>query len=152
TAAPRQGERGEPVAWVELLSPSNKPGGQDWLAYREKRQNIISAGIVFVEMDYLHESAPTFTRFADYRPRKGETDVDAQPYRIKSTEPHLDPESGACWLGLFPVDRPLPVLDNPLNGDDGLCMAFMRRDTEAFEEMMYRFHQDYSQFLLNFER
>jgi hypothetical protein len=26
---PRQGAPGEPVAWVELLSPSNKPGDQD---------------------------------------------------------------------------------------------------------------------------
>lgn len=152
TAAPRQGERGEPVAWVELLSPSNKPGGQDWLAYREKRQNIISAGIVFVEIDYLHETAPTFTRFADYRPRQAETDVDAQPYRITVIDPRPDLESGAGWVRQFAVDEPLPVLDIPLNGDDVLSFDFMLPYNKTFEEMFYGDQVDYSQLPLNFDR
>lgn len=50
----------EPVAWVELLSPSNKPGGRDGINYHEKSLKIMQSGIVFVEIDYLHELPPTF--------------------------------------------------------------------------------------------
>jgi hypothetical protein len=59
--------RGEPVAWIELLSPSNKPGGQDASYYRDKRLKLLQSGVVFVELDYLHESSPTFEGFPSYR-------------------------------------------------------------------------------------
>lgn len=60
-------DQGAPVAWVELLSPSNKGGSQDAAIYREKRSQLIHSGLVFVELDYLHESGSTLGRLARYR-------------------------------------------------------------------------------------
>ena len=38
---PNRNERGQAVAWIELLSPSNKPGGRDVRDYFNKRIKII---------------------------------------------------------------------------------------------------------------
>lgn len=44
----------KPVAWIELLSPSNKRPGDDADTYVRKRHDLLDGGIVFVEIDYLH--------------------------------------------------------------------------------------------------
>ena len=62
----RPSASGEPVAWIDLLSPSNKGGSLDARTYRDKRRPLLLNGVVLVELDYLHETPPTFWRLADY--------------------------------------------------------------------------------------
>jgi len=38
--------RGEAVAWLELLSPPNKPDGRHFAAYKAKRMALLQAGLV----------------------------------------------------------------------------------------------------------
>lgn len=47
---------GKIVTRIELLSPSNKPGGSDFRVYAEKRVEAIQSGVPLVEIDYLHET------------------------------------------------------------------------------------------------
>jgi Protein of unknown function (DUF4058) len=72
------GKHGDPVAWIELLSPSNKGNSEDAKTYPAKRTVLLEQRLVFVEIDYLHETPPTFKGLADYT--VGEPN--AFPYRI----------------------------------------------------------------------
>ena len=143
---PRE-DQGEPVAWIELLSPSNKPGGQDARYYRDKRKNILQAGLVFVEIDYLHESLSTFKNVVPYK--NGEQAL-AHPYRIGIIDPRPDIYAGEGRLREFDVDTSIPVMDIPLNGGDVLRFDFGQPYHKTFDEMLYGEKVDYSQLPLNF--
>lgn len=73
---------GEAVGWVELLSPSNKIG-INAQSYHEKRRELLRLNLVFIEIDYLHETPPTFSRLPDYT--RGE--AAARPFRIVVIDP-----------------------------------------------------------------
>ena len=73
-----QQRKGEPVVWIELLSPSNKTG-QDAEDYHGKRMDILHAGVVFVEIDYLHETPSTIPVLPPYLFR-GEVAPDYAPH------------------------------------------------------------------------
>src|SRR5260221_4927566 len=45
-------DRGKPVAWIELLSPSNKPGGTHYDEYEAKRFAAVRDGQTLVESGY----------------------------------------------------------------------------------------------------
>jgi Protein of unknown function (DUF4058) len=141
-------ESGEPVAWVELLSPTNKGETEDAKTYRAKRRLMLEKGLVFVEMDYLHETPPTFRLLADYT----RSIPDSHPYRILVLDPRPDFKEGQWGLGEFSVDEPIPILTIPLNGDDKIEFDFGAAYRKTFEESVYGFQMDYSQFPLNFER
>jgi len=147
-------ERGEPVAWVELLSPSNKPGGQDWHEYRLKREDLLQAGIVFVELDYLHESSPTLDMVASYRTRgtAHPPETGAHPYRIAIIDPRPEFWEGQARVRQFDVDDEIPVMRIPLQGDDVLMFDFGAAYNKTFNEMLYGNEVDYSQLPLNFDR
>jgi hypothetical protein len=147
-------DRGEPVAWVELLSPSNKPGGQDWHDYRQKRESLLQAGIVFVEIDYLHETAPTLDIVANYRTRGGlhPPEPGAHPYRISVIDPRPEFREGQARVRQFDVDDPLPTVNIPLNDGDALDFNFGTAYEKTFTEMLYGNEVDYRQFPLNFDR
>lgn len=139
-------ERGEPVAWIELLSPSNKPGGPDWYRYEEKRENLLHAGIVFVELDYLHESPPTLAL-----PLYG-TPENIYPYRIAVVTPRPDFLTGEIVVTQFGVDSPIPAVTIPLLDDDVIDFDFNVPYQKTFEEMLFGNEVDYGQFPLNFDR
>jgi hypothetical protein len=145
-AAP--GQRGKPVAWVELLSPSNKPGGQDADEYREKRLKILQSGVVLVEIDYLNESGPTLDRVPDYRQRE----TDAHPYSISVIDPRPVFIEGLAYIRGFDVDEPIPTLIVPLNGEDKLPFDFGIPYTKTFEEAFYGDNVDYRTRPAHFER
>ncbi len=44
-ALPNRLDRGEPIVWLELLSPSNKPGGRDARSYFDTRLTVLESGI-----------------------------------------------------------------------------------------------------------
>lgn len=138
----------QPVAWIELLSPSNKGRSVDAYIYRAKRAELLRNGLVFVEIDYLHESPPTFERLADYSAK----DKDAHPYRIVVLDPRPNFHVGPVFLHEFDVDQVIPTVDIPLNGSDVLTFDFDKVYRKTFEEALYGYDMDYRQLPLNFQR
>jgi hypothetical protein len=151
---PNSLDRGEPVAWLELLSPSNKPGGRDAQDYFDKRLMLLESGLVFIELDYLHESAPTLKGIASYRRRRGSVvDEDARPYRVIVMDPRPSVEDGIVRVSEFDVDAPFPVVTIPLNGDDVFMLDCGVPYRKTFEETLYGLRLvDYRQLPINFER
>ena len=147
-------ERGEPVVWIELLSPSNKPGGQDAVYYREKVLKLLRSGIVLIEVDYLHESAPTFPGIPNYRPMENGQRLpsNAHPYRIVVVDPRPTLMKGIARLYQIDVDQSLPVVDIPLQGRDVLAFDFGQSYTRTLEESMFGLDVDYRLLPPNFQR
>jgi hypothetical protein len=140
---PGQSEKGEPVVWLELLSPSNKPGGQDAVYYRNRRLKLLQTGVVFVELDYLHESLPTFERLMD----------DPHPYRIVVVDPRPEFLEGKAFPYPFHADTPMPKVDIPLNTGDVLTFDFNVPYQTTYQEQLFGLEMvDYSEFPLSFGR
>jgi Protein of unknown function (DUF4058) len=144
--------KGDPVVWIELLSPSNKGSGEDAQFYRAKRIDILAAGLVFVEMDYLHETPPTFPTIKPYRlPRKHTGNSEGHPYRIVILDPRQKQEKGPAWVKSFAVDQPFPEVTIPLAGADTLKFDFGIPYAKTFEEGFLGDQVDYSTLPLHFE-
>jgi hypothetical protein len=146
--------QGEPVAWVELLSPSNKPNGQDWRNYKNKREALLQAGIVFVEIDYLHESPVTLELMSVYSASQAKTSGEAwsAPYRIIVIDPRPELSDAEARVRMFRVDDLLPTIRIPLLGEDALDFDFGKAYDKTFSEMLYGNEVDYARFPLNFDR
>jgi Protein of unknown function (DUF4058) len=117
-------ERGKPVAWIELLSPSNKSDA-GYRQYTAKRDALLGNRLVFVEIDYLQGISTTLEKIPDYIPRDHQTADDAHPYHIWLIDPRLphdDERSGA--IAAFDVDQPIPLIPIPLNHGDHLTCDF----------------------------
>ena len=142
--------RGEPVVWIELLSPSNKPGGRDAQTYFDKRLMILQSGITFVELDYLHESRSTLRGIPAYDWLHHE---DTHAYRITVIDPTPDWEQGAARIRAFDVDAPIPEMSIPLSDSDQLVFDFGLPYTKTYEETLYGLQLvDYSQLPAHFDR
>lgn len=137
-----------PVAWIELLSPSNKGGSLDAQAYRAKRKELLRNGLVFVELDYLHETPPTFARLADYTKQE----ANAHAYHIVVLDPRPTMSEGRVYLHEFDVDTPIPTVKIPLNGGDVLHFDFGMAYRKTFEEALYGYDMDYRYLPMNFDR
>ena len=133
--------RGEPVAWIELLSPTNKGDSKDATAYQVKRRQVLNGGLVFVEIDYLNETPPTLA-----------TASRAFPYRIIVLDPRPDFDTGPAEFAEFHVDEPIPTVKIPLNAGDVLNFDFNAPYQKMFEEGFLGDDVDYSQLPANFER
>jgi hypothetical protein len=144
----RPSESGEPVAWIELLSPSNKGGSLDARTYREKRRQLLLNGVVFVELDYLHETPPTFWRLADYT----QNEPNAHAYRIVVLDPRPNFTAGRAHLREFDVDAPIPAMIIPLNSGDKVEFDFGRVYQKSYEEILYGYDMDYAELPMNFDR
>jgi uncharacterized protein DUF4058 len=146
-------ERGAPIAWIELLSPSNKPLGRDFETYDDKRTKVLQTGIIFIELDYLHQYPPTFKSVRDYfaLAKSRQSDPAAHPYRITVIDPHPDFFEGEGRSRQFDVDEPIPKIRIPLNEGEGLDFDFDKVYRRTFEEMLYGNKIDYNQLPLNFE-
>jgi len=144
---------GDPVVWIELLSPTNKGSSEDAELYRAKRAGVMVSGLVFVEIDYLHETPPTFHTIQDYRPsHKQPAHPDAHPYRIIVIDPRPRLEKGQAQIAHFDVDQPFPLVEIPLNAGDVLKFDFGAPYRKTFEEGLYGRRVDYRRFPLNFDR
>lgn len=149
------GERGEPIAWIEVLSPSNKPTGQHGQEYRIKRRKLLDRAIVFVEVDYLHESPPTFSRLPSYRIRgkRQARSADAHPYRIIVIDPRPLISDGKLYLYEFNVDDPMPTVTIPLNDRDSIHFDFGVPYHKILQEMFFAYEfVDYRQPPKSFDR
>lgn len=146
---PAARRRGEPVAWIELLSPTNKGKTQDADLYRSKRMDVMVSGLVFVEIDYLHETAPTFPKIPLY-PSSGNPRT--SPYRIVVLDPRPEVETGESWVNRIEVDRILQPVNVPLNRGDVVRVDFGTVYQKTFQDAFLGDQVDYSQLPLNFER
>jgi hypothetical protein len=140
--------QGEPVAWIEILSPTNKRGGPDTGRYVQKRDLLLQTRLVFIELDYLHETPPTFWRLADY----SHDEIEAFPYRIVVADPLPDEKTGLAYPYEFSVDQSIPTVKIPLNGDDVIDFDFNHAYRKTFEESLYGDDVDYNQLPMNFDR
>lgn len=130
-----------PVAWLELLSPSNKGSKLDAQTYRAKRKKLLQSGLVFIEIDYLHETPSTFEHLPDYTKET----TGSQPYRIVVIDPRPSFQEGRVALHQFGVDNPIPTVEIPLHADDQLLFDFDKVYQKTFEEALYGFDMDYRQ-------
>lgn len=143
------GVQGEPVAWIELLSPTNKGETYDAQLYLAKRRLLLEQHLVFVEIDYLHELPPTVSQVFDYSVQQ----PGAHPYRIVVLDPRPDIKSGPAEPNEFDVDVPIPMVDIPLKSGDALRFDFGAGYRKTFEEMAYGLESvDYAEYPVNFER
>ncbi len=140
-------EMGDAVAWIELLSPTNKGNTEAAKTYLGKRRALLDTGIVFVEIDYLHETPPTSSRFADY----SQHEPNAHPYRILMLDPRPDVKHGPAKTYEFDVDSPIPTVTIPLNAGDVLTFDFGLPYQHMFEQGFYGYNVDYRQFPMHFE-
>ncbi|MEZ4863131.1 MAG: DUF4058 family protein [Caldilineaceae bacterium] len=156
---PRKRDRGEPVAWIELLSPANKGKSEDAATYVQKRHTILQSGLVFIEIDYLHETPSTFARLANYSAHLtngnhgSDASAKAHPYRIVVLDPRPDLRQGQAYLAEFDVDEPIPTVPIPLNAGDQLHFDFGAPYRKTVEEELYGLEfVDYRELPLHFNR
>ena len=134
-------ERGEPVVWIELLSPTNKGDTPDAAVYNSKRRDVLKSGLVFVEIDFLHETPPTFKLLSADK-----------PYRILVIDPRPRLAEGKLQFDVFDIDDPTPNTDVPLNRGDQLTLDFATVYTTVFQGALYGNRIDYARYPLNFDR
>jgi hypothetical protein len=147
------GARGEPVAWLELLSPTNKGNTDDAEIYRRKRIGLMASGLVFIELDYLHATPPTFPALPTYRADKdGDWPPAARPYRITILDPRPSIEQGVAETLPFTVDEAIPTARIPLNGSDALLFDFGVPYAKTFDEGFLGDMVDYAALPAHFAR
>lgn len=147
-----QSGRGKPIAWIELLSPANKGDSDDAQIYRHKRLEVLAAGLVYIEIDYLHETPSTFPAISSYRtPRKRKANENARPYHIVLMDAREKFEKGPAWVNAFDVDEPIPTLTIPLSASDTITFDFGIPYTKTFEEGFLGDEVDYRQFPIKFD-
>jgi Protein of unknown function (DUF4058) len=143
------GKTGKPVTWIELLSPSNKASGGGYLSYREKRVPTLEAGIVLVEIDYLHETSSPIAGIPDYITRE----PGSYACNIAVTDPRPTLKAGQMNVYGFGVDDPLPVVNIPLAGDDVVSLDFGAVYNRTYESLdIFSDDVDYEQEPVHFER
>lgn len=140
-------EAGQPVAWLELLSPTNKGDGRDAESYLSKRESLLGHQLMFVELDYRHTTRSTFDHLPDYMHQQ----PGAHPYRIAVIDPRPTVRDGKVALAEFDVDEPLPRLRIPLNGADMIECDFGAVYAETLQRGSYGHDLDYSQLPTAFE-
>ncbi|MDZ4769232.1 MAG: DUF4058 family protein [Chloroflexota bacterium] len=139
----------EPVTWIELLSPSNKGRTESAYKYREKRQQLLEGGMVFVEVDFLHTTPATIPRLNNYV----EHDPYAYAYRIVVLDPRPTLELGPADAYEFGVDMPIPLVKIPLRVGESLLFDFGAAYNQHFIAWFYGDEGvDYTQFPLEFRR
>lgn len=108
-----QAKLGRVIARIELLSPSNKPNGTHYRAYRAKREFALETGIPLIEIDYLHES-PTFFRQLPAYPREKL----AYPFHVLISDPRPAWGSGEIQAFSWRLNNPVAPFPLPLDKDE----------------------------------
>jgi hypothetical protein len=138
----KSGKPGKPVTWIELLSPTNKPGGTGYVQYIQERATVLREGMVLVEVDYLHETRSPISRLPSYP--GGESG--AHPYTITVSDPRPTLQDGRTDVYGFDVDAPLPIIDLPLAGKHTVQVNFGQVYNRTFESLAaYSYRVNYAQ-------
>lgn len=144
----RDNDPGKPVTWIELLSPTNKPGGSGALQYREKRAAALRGGLALVEIDYLHEYPPVIALLPAYPVDEG-----AFPYIILVTNPQPSLAEGEAHIYEIGIDMPLPIIKIPLSGTQFIALDCGAVYNHTFSSLStFSYHVDYAVNPVNFER
>jgi hypothetical protein len=130
-----------PIAWVEVLSPTNMPGERHFDSYAAKRHMLLLQGIVFVEVDLLHPFPPTFANIPHDK-----------AYRITVIDPRPDITQGLGRTRLFGVDEAIPQMMIPLVGDDKITIDFNAAYQKTFTEVYFGDRLDYRKYPTDIER
>ncbi|MDX1993604.1 MAG: DUF4058 family protein [bacterium] len=136
---------GRIVTWIEVLSPSNKPGGQNWREYSAKRLSLMQAGIVLVELDYLHKQAPVIAHLPRYgaTSKEEQSDEQAQPYYIAVSDPRPSLYVGQTFVYRFGIDQPFPLVHLPLRNQQEYLVDFGVPYQQTFRVGIHAFLVDY---------
>jgi hypothetical protein len=125
----------QPITVIEILSPSNKTSHRQ--EYRYKRQQLLSANLALVEVDWLHESPSVIPHLPPY-PRHPK----ASPYHIAVTNPRL---SAKTQVYQVQIEQALPQLALPLLGQETVPCDFEAVYQETFLKGRYGNSVDYRQ-------
>ncbi len=136
-----QDNRGEAVAWIELLSPANKPGGRHFAPYHDKRTALLQAGLVFVELDYLHHQPATVA-----------VPAGSSPYRILVIDPRPNWLQGEGRIFPIYIDEKIPTLAIPLNAGDVFQFDFDAPYQQTYEALFFGDEINYNNLPPSWER
>jgi hypothetical protein len=140
---------GKPVTQIELLSPSNKPPGDGYLQYHEKRHILLKTGMQIVEIDLFQETDSPIGGIPAYR--YGESN--ATPYYVAISLPVPDLIQGKLDIYGFAVDEDIPTIAVPLEGSDSVAVDFNTVYHQTFlSTNAYSLRANYEQLPLNFDR
>ncbi len=133
---------GLPAAWIELLSPANKPGGSRHQKYYDKRFMLIDAGVPLVEIDYLHDRSSDQKGLVQY-PEAG-----AFPFNIYVYEMRLEGKTFDETVVLYPfaVEQPIPEIFIPFRRGEAISGVTFDFDAAYADTIHhhYRRRLDYS--------
>jgi hypothetical protein len=145
---PRE-QKKEAVAWIEVLSPTNKGTSTEGAIYRSKRDLLLESGLVLVEIDLLHETPPMSFYLKDYSQKQWREQ--AFPYHVAISTPRPNIQSGFTHLYQWHVGEKLPTLKIPLNGNDQLIFDMDNHYQTMFSRAFYGDYVDYAQVPPNFD-
>jgi hypothetical protein len=131
---------GRVVTRIEMLSPSNKPGGGGSSAYQSRRFEALELGIPLLEIDVIHELPPVLFDHPIYPQDNG-----SHPYMIIISDPRPDFERGRVRVFGFDIDEKIPALNIPLAGVDTLTFDFNAVYQQTFLSRRYHNLLDYQQ-------
>ena len=133
-------EHGQPVARVELLSPSNKlRQGLRW-PYINNRRVALESGLVLVEIDYLHQSDSPIRGIPPYPESSA-----SFPYSITISDPRLPQDAKSVFVYGFAVNELIPTLTIPLLGSDSVTLDFGAVYHETFRDGRWGNRVDYAE-------
>jgi hypothetical protein len=138
---------GRPILRIEVLSPSNKPGGDGYTLYQEKRYMTLKSGLRLVEIDFLHETRSPVKGVPRY-PRQ----PDSHPYHITVSDPTPSFETGLAKTYSFDVDQPIPIIALPLSNGNTIEIDWGGVYDQVFESLeAYSVRVDYEKLPDRFE-
>ncbi len=131
----------QPVARIELLSPANKISGSYYKTYANKRLKTLEAGLVLVEIDYLHASRPVIPNLPSYFDKKD----DAYPYYVLVSNPLPTLTDGKTMIYAWHVDALFPTFPIPLLQTDQVIMDLATVYNYTYETTRsFQRHLDYA--------
>lgn len=120
---------GKPITQIEVFSPTNKPPGEGYEQYRDKRYACLKSGLKMVEIDYLHETLSPIGGIPSYRAQAEH----AFPYYIAISDPYPSIQEKKTEIYGFHVDIPIPILNIPLAGQTTVQVDFGHPYHQTFE-------------------
>lgn len=134
-----QHKLGHIVARIELLSPSNKPGGSGYEAYSVNRVYALENHIPLIEIDYLHESVSIVSQVPSYPAHS-----DSYPYWITVTDPRPDWNIGKAQGYGFRVSESIKKFTLPLTNDEKMVFDLNSAYQQTFQAGRWGELLDYS--------
>lgn len=130
------GNVGQPVTRIEVLSPSNKPGGGHYSTYKRNRLDTLEAGLRLIEIDLLHETPPIIADVPSYPARE----ADSYAYSVLVSDPRPGNVQGLIEVYGFRVADSLPTIRMPLEGEDWSPVNFNAVYQTTYERRDYYGH------------